>query len=276
MRSESLRLLRLRARLPRMLACAALAFLALAGLRTAVEGTPEAAPPAPPGTGDLGARGFAEAFARVYLSWDAARPDERERAVSAYMSTRAAEQGVAVLPGRGSETVSWTAAVAERARPGGRTVVTVAAATSSGLVHLAVPVGRDARGFLRIDAQPAIVGPPPTTRAGGLAPEQEVEDARLAAVVVRALRNYLGRERQNLLADLAPDAVVSVPSEPLRVESVEQPVWVVARERVALALEAQRPDGLRLPLRYELDVVRSDRWYVRSIGADPTNRGGSG
>ena len=43
---------------------------------------------------------------------------------------------------------------------------------------------------------------------------------------------------------------------------------------VAAVVTARRPSGVELQLRYELEVVRSDRWYVRSIGTDPVDKGG--
>ena len=91
--ARSLRILRLRARLPRYLALGAIALLALAGLRAAVQGPADAAPTQPIRVeGDIEARGLAEAFARDYLSWDAARPEEYERRVRRLMTDAAAEQ----------------------------------------------------------------------------------------------------------------------------------------------------------------------------------------
>ena len=274
--ATSLRLLRVRARLPRYVALAALAVLCIAGLRAVVAGPPEPAPAQPvPETADVSAHAFAESFARAYLTWEADRPEEHERRIGAFMASGAASEVAPVLPGSGSGSVSWTAVAAGQRLADGRMLVTVAAETGARLMHLAVPVRRDARGFLSVDAAPAVVGPPPVARSGGLASEREVESAALAAIVTRALRNYLSGERRNLLADLAPEAVVSLPAQALRVRSVEPPTWVVAGRRVAVPVEAERPDGVVLRLRYELEVVRRDRWYVRSIGTDPVDKGGS-
>ena len=104
--------------------------------------------------------------------------------------------------------------------------------------------------------------------------ERDVEDEQLRTVAERALRNYLGAERPNLLADLDPAAVVSLPETPLRVESVDELTWA-GRDRVAAELRA-RAQGAALTLRYELAVVRRERWYVRAIQTDPrqTNQGG--
>ena len=150
----------------------------------------------------------------------------------------------------------------------------MAAQTSTGVVYLAVPVSRGPRGFLRVDAPPAIVGSPPIDRAHEDPAEREVEDGRLVSVVERALRNYLAGARTNLVADLAPDAVVSLPAEPLDVVAVDPPTWAVHGRTVAALVTARRPNGVELQLRYELEVVRRDRWYLRSIGTDPVDKGG--
>ena len=113
----------------------------------------------------------------------------------------------------------WTAAAGAR-RSGNRQTVTVAAQTSAGPVYLAVPVARDERGFLYVAAYPALVGPPATNTAADAPTEEDVEDPRLRDVVERAITNYLAGEKRNLLADLAPEAVVSLPAEPLDARSI--------------------------------------------------------
>ena len=273
-RARSLRVLRVRARLSRYLALGAVALLALAGLRAALQGPADATLSQPTRVErDLEARGLAEAFAREYLSWDAARPEEYERRVRRLITDTAAEQ-LPLLPTTGREVVRWTAAVGQ-GQVGARSVTTVAAQTSTGIVYLAVPVSRGPRGFLRVDAPPAIVGPQPIDRAHAAPAEREVEDGRLVTVVERALRNYLVGARANLVADLAPDAIVSLPAERLDIVAVEPPAWAVHGRRVGVLVTARRPNGVELQLRYELEVVRRDRWYVRSIGTDPSDKGGS-
>jgi hypothetical protein len=103
-----------------------------------------------------------------------------------------------------------------------------------------------------------------------LADEPEVEDQRLATVARRTVTNYLGRETTNLQADLDPRAIVSLPPSALMVQSIDAVRWTAAR-RVAVELDA-RAGAVVLRLRYELDVVKRDRWYVRSIQVNPTAR----
>jgi hypothetical protein len=41
---------------------------------------------------------------------------------------------------------------------------------------------------------------------------------------------------------------------------------------VAVTVTTEDADGVEWTLRYELSVVRRDRWYVREISVDPTSR----
>ncbi len=148
--------------------------------------------------------------------------------------------------------------------------MTVAAGTSQGLVYLAVAVRRDERGLLSVSAAPALVGPPPVDRSADAPDEEEVEDPNVRAVADRAVRNYLAGQRENLLADLAPDATVSLPPQRLSVRSTEAVTWALPGRRVAVEVQAEDELRNRWTLRYELEVQRRDRWYVRSLHVDPT------
>ena len=271
--TRSARADRLRALAPRLAVYAALAILSLAGLRATLRGDDSpaaAARPAP--VADLGAEAFAEGFARAYLSFDAARPELRERELAGYLSDDLEPDG-GYSPASGARSVSWTAAAGVRIR-GSRRTVTVAAQTSAGLVHLAVPVERDGRGFLYVAGYPALVGPPATNTAAGVPSEDEVEDAGLRVVVERAVRNYLAGDKNDLLADLAPDAVVSLPSQRLEVSSIAELTWAEPGRMVAVLVEAEDAEGSSWTLRYELGVRKRDRWYVRSLHVDPRQGGG--
>jgi hypothetical protein len=171
-----------------------------------------------------------------------------------------------VEPARAQE-VRWTAVVGVR-RSGARQVVTVAADAGGGSYHLAVPVERDADGLLAVVGYPALVGPPPAGLDRPASGEEEVADPQLRAVCERALRNYLAGDRDDLLADLDPDAVVSLPEQRLELGAVDE-LTRVGPDRVAAELNASG-DGAAWTLRYELDVVRRERWYVRAISTDPT------
>lgn len=272
--SRRLRGQRIRARLPKLLLLTCVAVLCVAGVRAAV--MPQAAGVAVIERGegrDLAAEAFAEAFARAYLSWEAARPEDHQRRVAAFVS-ESLDPGAGLVPARrGGEEAVWTAATQSVPGSHGGRLVTVAVQTTSRLAYLAVPVDRDAEGFLFVSGYPALIGGPAVRPRVATPAEAELDDGALRAVVERAVGNYLAREAGNLRADLDPAAVVSLPAEPLRLGSVDE--FTHARPGVvACVVSARDPRGIELRLRYELHVVRRDRWYVRSIATDP-RKGGS-
>jgi hypothetical protein len=261
------------ARGPRVVLLSALGVLAIAGARGAIAGSEEPLPVsrASVPAQDLAAEGFAQSFARAYLTWDARRPELHEEQVAPYVS-HALDPGAGLEPpDRGSQVVVWTAAVRDRPTGARDHTITVAAQTTRSLVYLAVAVRRDERGFLVIPRYPSIVGPPVSDPAQKIGEEDEVEDGALRAVAERAVTNYVEGERENLRADLDRAAVVSLPVTALRAGSVESVNWA-APGRVAVTLAAEGSDGASWTLRYELSVVRRDRWYVRAIAIDPTSK----
>ena len=258
----------LAARAPRIVAGVLAAVVMVAGLRAIVAGPP--APPAaarPAPAPDQAAASFAEAFVRSYLSWDPARPDERERALARFASEGLDAGAGLEIPDGAAQTVSWSAVVGSQPATRRRQLVTVAAVAGQRSWYVAVPVTRDKRGYLAVAGYPALVGPPPVATGERASEEDEVADPQLRAVAQRAVRNYLAGERNNLLADLDPGAVVSLPRERARVLAVEE-VTAAGRGRVAVAVQASTA-GARFTLRYELSVLRRERWYVRSIETDP-------
>jgi Conjugative transposon protein TcpC len=273
--ARSLRAVRRRARLPRALATAAVALLALAGLRALIEGTP----PAPAkqrvvAAEDQTVGAFAESFARVYLSFDPADPARREELLAGYLSRALdPDAGLARSADR-TRDVAWTAVV-DQVERGPRTTVTVAAELAGETVYLAVPVERNERGLLAVAGYPALVGPPAHDAGIGPPSEDEVEDPGLRAVCERAVRNYLAGERRDLAADLTDDAVVSLPGRELDVRLIEAVTWAAPGRRAAVQLQAEDPEGGTWTLRYELAVLRRGRWYVRSLHTDPRAEGGT-
>src|SRR3954469_15061441 len=268
--SRSLSSLRWRARAPRVLALAGLLVCAVLVLRSAARPEATTEPPARVQTPfDLRAEGFAEAFARAYLTWDAADPASHERAVARYTS-QALNPGAGMhLPRVGKQRVLWTRTVVDEPRSHER-LITVAAETSRQAVDLIVAVARDPRGMLFISRYPAIVAQSPADPGASPAVEQPVDDSTLLAVVRRAVRNFVSGQRADLLADLDRGAFVVVPQQRLRPHAVRDVTWVLPQRRVAAVVEATAPDGTGLTLQYELDVVRrAGRWLVRSVGTNP-------
>lgn len=270
--------LRWRAALPRRALLATAIVLSLLGVRALLAGTP-AAPPPP--HGPAGAplidrvEGFAEAFARAYLSYDARDPERRAAALAGFLGADLdADAGLAAPP-TGESTVSWTAAAGRTPDGAGREVVTVAAALAgrAGLLWLAVPVASGAGGALAVADYPAFVGPPARAARMRAASGDDVADGALRAVVERALANYLSGAQGNLRADLAPGIAPPAPPQPaLELEDVQALAWL-APGRLAATVLARDRAGVSYTLRYRLTVVKRDRWYVRALHTPITPKG---
>jgi hypothetical protein len=274
----SIRRLRMRAAAPRIGLYALVAILSLAGIRAIVEPASEAAAPPPAvggAEGNLAAQGFAESFARAYLTWSEEDTEAREKRLERYL-TDSTDTEAGFDPGDGTaQDVFWTSVAGSR-QVGDRVLVTVTAQTSGGLLYLTVPVGRDSRGLLYVSGYPAFVGPPATAAEQPTRSEEDVDDGSLVTVVERAVENYLAGEVDNLRADLAPGTVVSLPAQPLRMVDTEGVTWVEPDRRVAVEVTAEDGRESSWTLRYELDVEKRDRWYVRSLQVDPTFKEVSG
>src|SRR5262249_47929286 len=110
---------------------------------------------------DLAAEGFAQLFARLYLTWAAGDPEAHVRALSSFVGS-GLESGAGLQPrASGEERVQWTQIAQERAGPPAKRVYTIAAQTdTAGLVYLSVSVTRGADGELELAGYPAFVGAP--------------------------------------------------------------------------------------------------------------------
>jgi hypothetical protein len=272
---SSLRVIRLRARAPRILLGLLVLILCVAGVRSIFGGRPaSAAPSAVASHYDVGAAAFAQSFASTYLSWGPSLPEgERIRALKPFLAQGIeSDAGLAPAP-KSAETVSATQ-VAEETRAGSVIDVLVVAETSEGTQYLSVPVARGERGLLSVVSYPALVGPPATDAGEAELRLAPVEDQGLETVVSRALRNYLTGQAANLRADLTAEAVVSLPPEPLEVSEIDSANWLVPKRTVAVEVEVKDRQGAQLTLTYQIGVVRRVRWYVDSIQVDPTLKGG--
>lgn len=267
--------IRLTRELPRVLLAGASIVGLLASARLAIAPPGPAAPvmerAAAPGQ-DLAAEGFAQLFARRYLTWEASEPEARQRGLSGFAGT-SIEAGFGLqAPASGEERVQWTEVVQEREAASGERVYTVAAQTdTAGLVYLAVAVRRTTAGALQMAGYPAFVGPPasgPASLAGGL---REVAEPALRTVVERALRNYLAGSGSELEADLSERARVSLPSLPLALEAVPRLDWSgEGGDGVVATVQARDANGARYTLAYDLDVVQvAGRWEIAAIEMDP-------
>ncbi len=267
-----------RIRLARSLFRYLLVAVSLAGLaasaRFAIAPPNPAAPsaslraPAPP---DRGAEGYASLFARRYLTWNAAEPQVSQRALASFVGAGMEPDAGLELPSSGEQQVEWDEVVQEREPLAGEHVYTVAAQTdTAGLLYLTVGVVREQGGSLALAGYPAFVGAPASTVAHVPARLREVQEPALATVVERALRNYLDASAGELAADLTSGARVSLPEQPLSLQSVQHLSWGPGASTVLATVQAQDGRGAQYTLDYEIDLARAQgRWEVSAVQMDP-------
>jgi hypothetical protein len=251
---------RLRARAPRYAFLACVALMCAAGVRaTLAPPGPSAAAPAPGPPLDYAEQDFALRFARAYLTYDSARPESREREL-APLAAGGLEIGAGFSPpSSGSQKVRW-ADVAQVQRPlAGGVIVTVAAqlSTAARPVYLSIPIDRDRHGAIYLSSYPSFVGPPLTKAPAPTQPGGEpVEDGEVSALVRRALGNYLAGDAENLSADLADAATVTLPTNHLRLRGLDQLDWVNGHGggAVLARIDATDARGGSYTLRYEVGV----------------------
>jgi hypothetical protein len=255
---------RLRSRAPRYAFLAAVVVLCLAGLHSILSPAKTSAPPAVSGPPlDFAEQSFALAFSRAYLTYDASRPEERESALEPF-SASGFEVGAGFTPPQaGSQRVQW-ADVAQVQRPlAGGVIITVAAKLSSDAkpVYLCVPIDRGPGGAIYLAAYPSFVGPPLSiARPAGQEGGEPVHDGEVSALVKRALANYLAGDAENLSADLADAATVTLPTNQLQLQGVEQLDWVSGNGGGAVLATVSAVDrrGGDYTLRYEVGLRRSE------------------
>lgn len=220
---------------------------------------------------DRAAEGYAVLFARRYLAWDAANPQASERLLAPMDGSAITAGAGPALPAAGSQSVEWAEVVQAREPEAGAHVYTVAAQIEGrGVVYLAVDVARRADGRLVLWGYPAFVGAPEQGGASLAQAGPAIADGPLAAVVRRALRNYLAGATDDLDADLSPGARVAVPGLTLTLDAVERLAWSRDRSSVVATLRAHDDRGARYTLGYELDVAEiGGRWEVSAIEMDP-------
>ena len=265
--------LRLARELPRMLllgvSCAGLAAsarYAIAPPRPTVSARAHLAGP----SRDPAAEGFAQLFARRYLTWEAADPEAHQRALAAYLGVGMEADAGLQPPSGGEEQVQWTEVVQERAGAPGERVFTVAAQTDSdGLVYLAVSVARARGGVLELASYPALVGAPacgPALRLGwaarSLRPGAAHGRGTRAAQLPRGRRRRAGGRPDERRARIA----ARTGAEP---GSGRAP-GLVARRRTGAQRDRAGPGRARRPLHARLRARRHPRG--RAAGRLPRSR----
>jgi hypothetical protein len=258
---------------PRYLFVAAVALLAAAGLRGIVSppgGASDGAAEGP--AADPAMESFAEQFARAYLAYDAARPEARERALAPFVPDfLGPDAGYA--PRRGRSEVVWTSvAQNQEALAGGRIVTVAARLTGSrSPVYLAVPLERTDAGALALAGYPALVGSPAASTEHRPPARERVADEAVLETAERVLRNYLARETENLNADLAPGAAVTLPARALRMAGLEEVAWATETDRAVLVTVRARDRSGEYALTYELGLrFQAGRPLIDFIHTVPT------
>lgn len=263
------------ARTPRYLATAVLLVFFLLGLRAVFfPGTGAAPSPPPAPVADAPSHDFALQFARAYLTYDTAHPGARARALAPYLGGAQLSAGAGFTPTRGDQAVRWVQVASDQPALAGGRVITVAASVSTQRLplYLSVTVEHEPGAPLVLRGYPALVGAPAIASESSPPQLQEVDDPALAEVVDRVLRNYLAAAARDLKADLSADAEVTLPTRRLRLDAVEQLVWLGAPgSRAVLAtLTATDSTGAIYTLSYELGIAYRERPYVDFIEVVPT------
>jgi hypothetical protein len=230
-------------------------------------------PPRPAAQADAPSRDFALQFARSYLSYDADRPQARKRALEPFVG-EALDADAGFFAASGRQRVLWAEVSSDQPALVGGRLITVAAAVSTQALplYLAVPVRHDPGGGLALSGYPALVGAPAVDPRPRLPATSPVEDTEVTAVVDRVLRNYLAGSAQNLSADLAPNATVTLPTLALSLRSVRQLAWAGSPGSGAVLAEVLADDPRRATytLSYEIGIARRERPYVHFIQVIPT------
>jgi hypothetical protein len=271
---QSVRRARLGALAPRHLATAVLLVFLTLGVRATFFPPSAVAPTSPaPASADAPSEDFALQFARAYLSFDAADPAARERALAPFLSADLAA-GAGFTPASGSREVSWAEVASDQPALAGGRVITVAAAVSDqrAPLYLAVSVRHDPGQPLTLVGYPSLIGAP-AIDTGATAPSRSaVTEPAVAQVVERVLRNYLAASTPNLRADLTGSADVTLPTVQLRVREVTQVLWVAGPSSGAVLATVTAYDlaGNAYTLTYELGIAYRERPYVDFIEVVPT------
>jgi len=254
--------------------------LLLRGLGSIVRGAPEPAAPRPaPGASavrDDEARAYAATFAQRYLTYDVARPEDRERQLAGYLAEGLDPGGGVEVPELGSDQRVEDTDVA-RVRPNGpgRLLVTVATTITNPRLstrYLTVPVQRGQGGGLLVYDYPSLEAPPARAEepriAGDALPSED--RAAIEDVLGRFLAAYLASRDGALAYFLVPGTRLDAVRERYVVEELEDVDSVGADEGpqrtvVAVVRARDRQTEAAYLLRYQAVLVYRDRWLVARV-----------
>jgi Conjugative transposon protein TcpC len=223
------------------------------------------------------ARAFAVGFARAYLSYSPRHPGRYARGLLPFVSPEVASQAVPRFAHRDSRQVVQDAVVAGAVSAGpGRALVTVAASVVGRGVStrfLTVPVARDGHGGLVVYDLPSFAPPPARGRVApaDAEPLSGADAPAVQDVVTRFFRAFLaGRsaDLEYLVAAGTRIAALGQPYELASVDSVERVGGGGSRPTVLVSVRARDVRSRAVyALRYRVELVRRDCWYVAAVNA---------
>ncbi len=260
-------------RAPRYLASAVLALFLGLGIRSCFLAPAVPQTPRHPAA-DAPSQDLALQFARAYLTYDAAHPGVRARALAPYIGGGGLSPGAGFAPIHGRQLVRWADVASDQPALAGGRLITVAASVSTQRLplYLAVTVNHPRAQPLRLVGYPSLVGAPSTAPPAAAPAREPVSDPALIQVVDRVLRNYLAGSTRDLEADLSPSAQVTLPTIRLRLDEVQELLWLGApgSGAVLATLTATGSGGATYTLTYELGIAYRERPYIDFIEVIPT------
>jgi hypothetical protein len=214
---------------------------------------------------DEEARAFAADFARAYLT--APEPPLERYVTPELATTIGAEFDAHARQDVGAVSVARVAPLGAS-----QALITVAAAVGDDTRYLAVPVARDGGGGLVVTDLPSLVGPP--ARAVVEAPSQDPVDSSerpaIEDVLKRFLTAYLAGDASGLEYLVPPGTRISPVGRRYELIGITSLVLAAppkGRARVVWTSVRARDVQSRAiyGLRYRLQLVRDDRWYVQAV-----------
>jgi hypothetical protein len=214
---------------------------------------------------DEEARAFAAGFARDYLT-------APEPSLERYVTPDVAATIAADFDPHARQDVSAVSVARVASLGPSEALITVAAEVGDGTRYLAVPVARDAGGGLVVSDLPSLVGPP--ARAVIEAPSYDPIDSNerpaIEDAVKRFLTAYLAGDAEGLEYLVPPGTRITPVGQRYDLVGITslllaappkgrvRTVWTSVRAR---DVQSRATYGLR----YRLQLVRDDRWYVAAV-----------
>ncbi len=224
---------------------------------------------------DEPARAFAADFARAYLTWSPQHPGYHQLAVKPFVSDSVPDDAGLQLPDHGqSQTVNQVIPAGGERIDAHRALITVAATVSNRTIttrYLTVPVARDSHGGLAVYDLPSFA-PPPATATAASEDSQSLDGrdgAEISDVLQRFLIAYLGGHTADLAYFLPPGDLLQALAQRYQLGELQNVTQVAdaGAKRTVLAVATVRDpeSGAKFDLRFRMELVHRDRWYVQRI-----------